>query len=325
MRVLVIGGSGHIGTYLVPRLVEAGHEVLNLSRGEREVYSPHPAWRKVRQILADRPELEKAGDFGELVRKAEADTVIDLICFTPESARQIVEALKGRIQHLVHCGTIWTHGHSVEVPTPEEAPKRPFGDYGVKKFAIERYLLEEARRNAFPATVLHPGHIVGPGWPPVNPAGNINPQVFTDIAHGREIAIPNLGLETVHHVHADDVAQAFMRAIHRRSAALGECFHVVSPAALTLRGYAERIAEWFGQPARLRYLPFEEWRKTASARDAEITWDHIARSPNASIEKARRLLGYAPRYSSLEAVKESVAWLVRNNIVSVPEGHFLKE
>ena len=32
-RVVVIGGSGHVGTYLVPRLVEAGFEVVNVSRG----------------------------------------------------------------------------------------------------------------------------------------------------------------------------------------------------------------------------------------------------------------------------------------------------
>ncbi|HIQ05374.1 MAG TPA: NAD(P)-dependent oxidoreductase [Anaerolineae bacterium] len=33
MRVVIIGGTGHVGTYLVPRLVEAGHEVISLSRG----------------------------------------------------------------------------------------------------------------------------------------------------------------------------------------------------------------------------------------------------------------------------------------------------
>ena len=35
MRVVVIGGSGHIGTFLVPRLVRAGHDVLTISRGQR--------------------------------------------------------------------------------------------------------------------------------------------------------------------------------------------------------------------------------------------------------------------------------------------------
>ena len=35
-RVIIIGGSGHVGTYLGPRLLEAGHEVVNVSRGERQ-------------------------------------------------------------------------------------------------------------------------------------------------------------------------------------------------------------------------------------------------------------------------------------------------
>ena len=41
-RVVVIGATGHVGTYLVPRLVRAGHEVVALSRGEREPYTPAP-------------------------------------------------------------------------------------------------------------------------------------------------------------------------------------------------------------------------------------------------------------------------------------------
>ena len=37
MRVVIIGGTGHVGTFLVPRLVEAGHEVFCLSRVERKI------------------------------------------------------------------------------------------------------------------------------------------------------------------------------------------------------------------------------------------------------------------------------------------------
>ncbi|HEY3880184.1 MAG TPA: NAD-dependent epimerase/dehydratase family protein [Trebonia sp.] len=37
-RVVVIGATGHIGTYLVPRLVDRGHEVIAISRGARGPY-----------------------------------------------------------------------------------------------------------------------------------------------------------------------------------------------------------------------------------------------------------------------------------------------
>ncbi len=315
MRVVIIGGTGHVGTYLVPRLVAAGHEVVCLSRGQREPYQPHAAWEAVERIAVDREAEEEAGVFGGRVRDLEPDAVIDMICFTPESARHLVEALRGRVGHFLHCGTIWVHGPSVEVPTTEGQPRRPFGEYGIDKAAVEAYLLDEARRGGFPATVLHPGHIVGPGWHPLNPAGHFDPRVFAQLARGEELALPNLGLETVHHVHADDVAQAFMQTLGNWGAAVGESFHVVSRAALTLRGYAESMAAWFGQPARLRFLPWEEWRATVSEAEAEATWDHIAHSPNCSIAKARHILDYQPRYSSIQAVTEAMIWLIEHESI----------
>ena len=306
MRVVIIGGTGHIGTYLTPRLVEAGHDVLCVSRGTKNPYRPNPAWKAVRPVALDRDAEENAGAFGEKIAGLAPEVVIDLTCYRPESAEQLANALQGRIQHFLHCGTIWTHGHSTEVPTTEDAPKHPFGDYGIRKLAIEQFLLSKARREGFPATLLHPGHLVGTGWNPINPQGNFNPGVFSDLAQGKTIRLPNLGMETVHHVHADDVAQAFLCAISHRSVAIGESFHVVSPAALTLRGFAERMSAWFGHTASLTFLPWEQWKETVDEKDARFTWDHIAHSPNCSIAKARRLLGYAPRYTSLEAVQEAV-------------------
>ncbi|MBM3188930.1 MAG: NAD-dependent epimerase/dehydratase family protein [Chloroflexi bacterium] len=318
MRAVIIGGSGHVGTYLVPRLVEAGYEVVNVTRGRRKPYRPHGAWNAVGQVTIDRTEAEKTASFGPQIAGLKPDIVIDLICFTSESAQHLAEALRGRVQHLLVCGTIWVHGHSVVVPTTEEQPRRPFGTYGMQKAAIEAYLLNEARRNGFPATMLHPGHIVGPGWEPINPAGHKSVAVFEKLARGDELALPNLGLETLHHVYADDVAQLFMRALANWSAAVGQSFHAVSPSALTLRGYAEAVAGWFGKLARLRFLPWEEWKETASEAEAAMTHDHIAHSPNCSIAKAQRLLGYAPRYTSLQAVHESLAWLIAHDRVHAP-------
>jgi nucleoside-diphosphate-sugar epimerase len=122
-------------------------------------------------------------------------------------------------------------------------------------------------------------------------------------------------METVHHVHAEDVAQAFIRAIAHRDVAVGKSFHVVSRAALTLRGYAESMFAFFKQQSRLQFLPYEEWSRTVSEKNARATWDHIAHSPNCSIAKAQALLGYAPHYSSLQAVQESVMWLRQKGIV----------
>jgi hypothetical protein len=52
--------------------------------------------------------------------------VIDLICFTAASARQLVEALRPSRPLLVHCGTIWVHGPSLRVPVTEDEPRTAY-------------------------------------------------------------------------------------------------------------------------------------------------------------------------------------------------------
>ena len=92
------------------------------------------------------------------------------------------------------------HGPGGAVPTTEDEPRRPFGEYGLRKAAIESYLIDQTRRGRLACTILHPGHLVGPGWAPINPAGNFNVKVFDDLAGGRLVRLPNLGTETLHHV-----------------------------------------------------------------------------------------------------------------------------
>ncbi len=306
MKVVVIGGTGHIGTYLVPRLINTGHEVICVSRQKRNPYHADPLWKTVKMVTIDRAEAEKKGDFGSHIARFEADVVIDLICFSVDSAQSLVRALSGRVAQLIHCGTMWVHGYSEQVPTRETQERKPFGEYGISKAEIESYLLSIHQENGFPVTILHPGHITGPGWLPINPEGHLQPEVFFKLAKGEALTLPNLGMETVHHVHADDVAQAFQHAIEHRENALGESFHIVSEQALTLKGYAVAMAHWFGQEANMAFLPWQEWEKTVSKTDAALTWDHIAHSPNGSIEKAKKLLNYKPRYSSLEAIQEAI-------------------
>lgn len=312
MRVTVIGGSGHIGTYLVPRLVDAGHAVTVISRGNRRAYLPHAAWERVTMVTIDRSAAERAGYFGALVADTDPAAVIDLISFTLESTRNLVATLRGKVDHFLHCGTIWVKGYVVEAPTTEETHSPPFGEYGIQKLRIEEYLLDESRHGDFPATMVNPGHIVGPGHPPVNPVGNHNPVVFSRLACGEPLALPNFGMETLHHVHADDVAQVFMLALENWNAAVGEHFFAVSPAAVTLKGFAHEAARWFNRSAELTFHPWEEWIRVCglSEQDIESTYAHISHCQCCSIDKAMRYLGYQPRYTSFEAVREAVMWLV---------------
>jgi nucleoside-diphosphate-sugar epimerase len=317
MRVVVLGGSGHIGTFLVPRLVRAGHEVVNLTRGSREPYVPDEAWSAVEQIVVDRAAEDAAGTFGDRVAALQAEVVVDLICFTPESAAALVAALRGRTAQLIHCGTIWRYGASVKQPMREDDSSPPFGEYGTQKAAIAELLAAETESGGLVTTVLQPGHISGPGWPPIGPLGSLDPAVWYAVSAGQEIAVPGLGAELMHHVHADDVAQAFQLAMEHRDAAAGESFNVVAPSALTVRGFLAIAAGWFGQSARTRSVSWEEFRADTPAEYADASWQHLSRSQYASIEKARTKLGYGPAYEPEAAVLDGIRWLTSHNQLEV--------
>jgi nucleoside-diphosphate-sugar epimerase len=317
VRVVVIGGSGHIGTFLIPRLVRAGHDVVNISRGQRSGYVDDPAWQDVRPVTADRDVEDRAGTFPDRVAGLQPDVVVDLICFDLDSATALVERLRGQTGHLLHCGTIWRSGPSLKVPVTEESGTPPVGGYGIAKAAIAEMLREETRSGGLVTTSLHPGHIVGPGWHPIGPLGNLDATVWHKLSAGEPIDVPGIGTEFMHHVHADDVAQAFEAAIDKRDAAAGEDFSVVAPSALNVRGYAQIAASWFGQTADLRPVTWEQFRRGTDAEAAQSSWEHLVRNHYFSIDKARAVLGYAPRYEPEDAVLESVRWLIDHEQLSV--------
>jgi nucleoside-diphosphate-sugar epimerase len=315
-RVLVVGATGHIGSYLVPRLVRGGHEVIAMSRGSRDPYHPSPQWDSVTTIAIDRDAEDAAGTFGDRVAALGPDVVIDLICFTADSARQLVYALRPSRPLLVHCGTIWVHGPALSVPVTEDDPRTAYGEYGTGKAAIEALLHRETLTGGVPSVVLHPGHISGPGWPVITPAGNLDPAVWTSLATGKPLMLPDHGLGVLHHVHADDVAQAFELALSR-PAAIGASFHVVAQRAMTLRGLATGVAAWFGREPVLEFADWAEFERQATAEHAAATREHTFRSITASIGRARQVLGYAPRYTALQALHEALIWLVADGQVDV--------
>jgi nucleoside-diphosphate-sugar epimerase len=106
-RIVIIGGSGHVGTYLVPRLVELGHDVVNVSRGTAKPYRPHYAWSRVENFALDRVAEEKTGEFGKKIANLNPEIVVDMISFDLASTQQIVEALRGKVAHYLFCSSIW--------------------------------------------------------------------------------------------------------------------------------------------------------------------------------------------------------------------------
>ncbi|GAB2844264.1 hypothetical protein GCM10027277_10020 [Pseudoduganella ginsengisoli] len=304
MRVVIIGGTGHIGSYLVPMLVRAGHSAVCITRGASAPYFADPAWEHVEHCHADRDAQDKAGTFGALVAGFKADAVIDLMCFTPDSARHLLAALGGSGTHLLHCGSVWVYGPRSGALHDEAAPRAPYGVYAEWKAQIEALLLAQ---DAAPATVIHPGQIAGRYWWPINPAGTLQPAVFAQLARGAPVALPDGGGATLHFAHASDIARAFLHALDARSLARGHSFNVASPQPVTLRDYAQAVAQWHGrqwQPAA------GDWRRYDSPQQIQFAEYMVKYNTGCCSGKAQRLLGWRATYDGLEAAGEGILHLL---------------
>ena len=162
--------------------------------------------------------------------------------------------------HYLYCSSIWAHGRSEVLPLGRESlTKEPVCDYGKDKYESEKYLIEKFRKEKFPMTIISPGQISGPGWDIINPWGGLDHRPFQLIADGEIIYLPNFGQETLHHIHGEDVAQLFYKAIINRNQALGEVFNAVSGGSITLYGYAKLLYSYFGKEPKIEFKPWNEF------------------------------------------------------------------
>jgi nucleoside-diphosphate-sugar epimerase len=91
---------------------------------------------------------------------------------------------------------------------------------------------------------------------------------------------------------------------------------------MTMRGLAAGVAGWFGREPLLDLVDWPEFERRVGAEHAGVTRDHVGRSIAASIDRAGEILGYRPRYSSLDALHESLRWLAANGQVDVGRQDF---
>ena len=303
-KAVVIGATGHIGSYLVPELVQAGYDVVAMSRGNRAPYTAQRAeWRSVEQVRCSREEGVA------IAAGLQPDVICDLVPYTAADAGALVDCLRAEgiaeQVRIISIGSIWIYDQKLEIPVTEEHPRTATDDYGRGKIETERYLLNEHRNNGLRVTILHPGHICGSGWMPVGPLGNRDPQVIRDIIAGRPILLPEHGQATLHHVHSEDIARLTLACLNN-DRSIGESFHSVCETALTLFGFAEGAYRHFGQTPAEEFVSYSEFLSRIPKEHVADSAEHIDHSPMASMAKAKALLGFTPKHSAMDTVLEAI-------------------
>ncbi len=309
-KALVFGGSGHCGSYLVPRLVDMGYEVHAVSRGTRDPYTiDMPQWKNVTFHVLDRRNTDDKYAAGNLALEIRPDVICDLISYTKEEIEGLMEPVLEdealcKNLHVVQVGTVWVYEMKYYVPVTEDHPRTTKDAYGVGKAAIEEYLHGLAKAGKIKTSVVFPGHISGKEWTPINPQGNVRTEVFRDIKEGKPVLIPDDGHHTLHHVHAADIAGLIAACLENPEKANGETFHATTEKAVTVAGLAAMLYEHFGHEPKMEYIRMEKLGEILDKGDYRDTTRHLMFSSQCSMEKAKRVLGFVPKYSTMDIILE---------------------
>ncbi len=241
MKSLLLGGSVFVGKRLVAALLEAGHDVAVLNRGLTPAQLPD----SVRRLVADRTDIES---MRAALASAQWDAVFDVSGFVMAAGGSDIDGLldlfDGNVGAYVYVSSIMAYDQSLVgvFPWTEDMPANTDGpaSYGGFKAMTEAALLRRHASTGFPAVIVRPAAIYGPG----NNIYDMETPMFLRLLQRRPILLPHGGLVVGSYGHVDDLC-AFMLAAVGLPSAYGEIFNATT-SAVTSRRYIETLASVVG-------------------------------------------------------------------------------
>lgn len=317
-RVLVTGGRGFLGSHIVRALVSRGHDVRVFTHeARRDVFGDAPGESfegDIRDPQAVREAMNGIDAVVHLVsnfRKGGSDTA-DAHDVNVGGTRNVLQAAREEgVQRVVHCSTIGVHGDVQEIPASEKTPFNPRDLYQETKLEAEQWAWAFHRETGLPLAVVRPISIYGPGDFRML-------KLFKGIQKGW-FPVAGGGKALFHPAYVDDVVAGFLLCLEH-PAAPGEAFIVGGEGYLPLRDLFREIAEQLETRPPWLHVPLPLLDVAAAACEAVFVPLGLEpplhrrrvsfyRNQRAfSIEKAKRVLGFAPRVGLSEGLTRTITW-----------------
>ncbi len=302
MNILITGGTGLISTAITRQLLAQGHAVTLYNRGKTPARFPAGA-TCVQGDRRDYPAFIQ-----QLRRLPRFDAVIEMICFTPEDARSLIAALRGRTDQLIFCSTVDVYARPItQFPIREDAATGGVSDYGRKKSVCEALLLEAHQRGDLPVTIMRPAQTYGEGGVIIHSLG-WSTSFIDRMRKGKPLIVHGDGQSLWVACHIDDAAAAFIGALGNPRTH-GRCYNVTGDDWMTWNTYHERVAEALGVALpQLVHIPTDLLVRVAPQR-ASVCATNFQFVNIFDLGAARAELNFKPRISFVEGVRRTVAWL----------------
>jgi nucleoside-diphosphate-sugar epimerase len=317
-KFAVTGATGFLGSNLVSRLVEEGYDVSGTVRDADKARALDSRIAVFVGDICDTDMLTKAFAGCECVFHTVSN--FRTASGPPESYERInvqgtraaIEAARAAgVSRFIHCSTIGVHGDVAESPATETSPFNPGDLYQETKLTAERVALAAADDDGMEVIAIRPCSMYGPGdLRMLKMFQMLSKKTFFKVGTCRE---------NFHAAYIDDVVDGFMQAAATPEIS-GEVFIIGGPRYVPLEEYIDTAAASVGAPKPWLRLPY--WLLYCGAWLCEKTFLPFGLEPPLhirrvrffknnrafSIDKARRVLKYAPKVDLDDGMKRTVEW-----------------
>ena len=337
MRVLVTGAAGFLGGYLVPELLDAGHQVVGVDNlatygRPRRSFDGHPAYRFVTGDATDAGLLRAlAADCDQVVAAAGLvggssslqELAFDLLALNERIMAATFEAaidafLDGHLERIVILSSSLVYESATVFPTPEDATRTnppPHSTFGFQKLSSEYFAQGAFEQYRLPSTILRLSNVVGMGERKLPEPGirggelrlalnNAVPDLARRIIRGEDpVHVVGRGDQVRPYTHAADAARGIRLAMES-DRARNEVFNISSAEGTTVLALAERIWQRVHGDEAFRYTT-----------DAAPAYDVPIRIPDT--RKAEAVLGWKATTTIDQMLDELLPWISEESALAV--------
>lgn len=311
-KILVIGGAGFIGSFVVKELLkeDVGEVVIydNFTRGKMDNIagalkdkrcSLYPHGGDIRDVDV----LNDAMQGKDYVFHLAAMWLLHCKDF-PRTAFEVniggtfnvLEAcVNQKIKKLIYSSSASVYGDAVEIPMTEEHPFNNRNFYGATKISGEAMCRAFYDRFGLSYVGLRYMNVYGPGQDQTAAYTGVIPIMLNKVDAQEAPTINGDGSQAYDFVYVEDVARCNVLALKHGKA--DEFYNVGTEVQTTIKELCDTILEMTHSKLKVHYVPY-------SAEDAR----RLVQNRIGSNQKAFTHLGFQPKFTLREGLNKLIEW-----------------
>lgn len=318
-HILVTGGAGFIGSNLCTALLENGNQVTcldNFATGKRENLAPlmnNPKFTLIEGDIRNIEDCKKACEGVDYILHQAALGSVPRSINDPITSNDVnvsgflnmlVAARDAKVKRFVYAASSSTYGDSKNMPKIEDIIGKPLSPYAITKYVNELYAAVFSKTYGIQTIGLRYFNVFGRKQDPNGAYAAVIPKFVMQLMNHQSPTINGDGTYSRDFTYIDNVIQMNVLAlVTENQNALNTVYNVA-----------------FGERTNLNELT-QLLKKYLSAYDKKIASIENTYGPTrtgdvphslASIDKAKKLLGYTPQYDIKTGLKEAVDWYWKN-------------